>query len=397
MPPELGRTGQHAPPHRYERRPLLIVFNEQQTFKETYGGEIDRIAITAHWLRPEHPSDTVVVFMHPVGGQAYLPMITMFAKAGTHVIVADSRYRGNDSALIMEKVALDLGAVVREARGRLGYKKVVLGGWSGGGSLSLFYQAQAENPTVERTPAGDPPSLVSADLVPADAVMLLAAHRARHLTLTEWIDPSILDERDPEVRDPALNLYGSSGPKPPYDAAFLELYGAAQVARNRRISSWVKAKLAKLKSEGRENEEHAFVVQGTMADPCWLDPAVRPNGRKPGWCYLGDPRVVNMSPVGLARFTTLRSWLSQWSYDDAKADGVVSAGRIAVPVLVISNEADDACTPDQAQSLFDAISHEDRELRVIERANHYYFEQPDKAAEAVALCRDWMVRHGFDA
>ena len=56
-----------------------------------------------------------------------------------------------------------------------------------------------------------------------------------------------------------------------------------------------------------------------MADPRWLDPSVDPNDRQPGWCYQGDPRVVNMSPTGLARFTTLRSWLSQWSYDEARA------------------------------------------------------------------------------
>lgn len=30
---------------------------------------------------------------------------------------------------------------------------------------------------------------------------------------------------------------------------------------------------------------------------------------------LGDPQLVNRSPVGLARFCTLRNWLSQWSYD----------------------------------------------------------------------------------
>ena len=29
-----------------------------------------------------------------------------------------------------------------------------------------------------------------------------------------------------------------------------------------------------------------------------------------------------MSPFGLARFCTLRSWLSQWSYDDANGDAV---------------------------------------------------------------------------
>jgi len=53
----------------------------------------------------------------------------------------------------MEKVAVDLGACISDAKQRLGYRKVVLAGWSGGGSLSCFYQAQAEKPTVSCTPA----------------------------------------------------------------------------------------------------------------------------------------------------------------------------------------------------------------------------------------------------
>ena len=84
----------------------------------------------------------------------------------------------------------------------------------------------------------------------------------------------------------------------------------------------MKEQLAHLRSTGRELEERAFVVHGTMADPRWLDPTVDPNDRTPGTCYLGDPRLVNNSPVGLARFSTLRSWLSQWSFDDAHGDGV---------------------------------------------------------------------------
>jgi pimeloyl-ACP methyl ester carboxylesterase len=43
----------------------------------------------------------------------------------------------------MEKVAIDMAAWVKDARAR-GYEKVILVGWSGGGSLSLFYQAEAE-------------------------------------------------------------------------------------------------------------------------------------------------------------------------------------------------------------------------------------------------------------
>ena len=64
---------------------------------------------------------------------------------------------------------------------------------------------------------------------------------------------------------------------------------------------------------------------GTMADPKCLDPTIDPNERAPGTSFLGDPRIVNDGPIGLARFSTLRSWLSQWSVDDSKADGIVAA------------------------------------------------------------------------
>jgi len=73
-------------------------------------------------------------------------------------------------------VALDLGACIKHCKEKLGYKKVILAGWSGGGSLSAFYQSQAENPSVRSTPAGDSPDLTKAALLPADAVMQLAAH-----------------------------------------------------------------------------------------------------------------------------------------------------------------------------------------------------------------------------
>src|SRR5437868_4215989 len=81
------------------------------------------------------------------------------------------------------------------------------------------------------TPAGEGPNLVEAGLVPADGVIQMAAHVSRHGTMTEWLDASILDESDPEKRDPGLDLYGETV-KPPYDEAFLVRYREAQVARN---------------------------------------------------------------------------------------------------------------------------------------------------------------------
>jgi dienelactone hydrolase len=374
----------------YERVPYLIVFDEQAGFKDTYAGMIGKVVLEAQLLKPEVPSDTVVIFSHPIGGGAYLPMPNAMARLGIHVIYVNTRYRGNDSALIMEKVILDFGAAVRHAKEKLGYSRVFLGGWSGGGAMSLFYQAQATNPTVTATPAGDPPDLTKAGLIPADGVMLLAAHLSRNLTLTEWLDPSVTDESRPFDRDPQWNLYAPDGPKAPYSADFVARYREAQIARNRRITAWVKDQLAELKASGRENDERCFTVQGTMADPRFLDPAVDPNGRKPNWCFLGDPRVVNDGVVGLARFTSLRSWLSQWSYDDSNADGLKCAAKLTVPLLVIENSDDDGVTPSHAARLMAAAKGAPQTHHVIQGANHYYFGQPRLSAEAAEKAKAWI-------
>src|SRR5258705_9203299 len=97
--------------------------------------------------------------MPPIGGGASLPMINGLARAGHHVIYCNSRFRGTDSALLMEKVVEDLGECIKDARNRLGYEKVVLAGWSGGGSLSGFYPQQAQHPTLTPTPSRDGPHL----------------------------------------------------------------------------------------------------------------------------------------------------------------------------------------------------------------------------------------------
>ena len=100
-------------------------------------------------------------------------------------------------------------------------------------------------------------------------------------------------------------------------------------------------------------------------------------------------------PVGLARFCTLRSWLSQWSFDESRANGVNNARNVSCPVLVIGNTADNACTPSHTHRLFDAIGHADKELREISGATHYYAGQPKHCAQAIDVCTDWLGRKGF--
>ena len=386
-------------PYDYERIPYLVIFDENAAFKDTYGGEAGTVVLRAHLLRPRNrPSKNVIVFMHPIGGGEYLPLPIGLARAGFHVIYCNSRYPGVDYALIMEKVVGDLGACIRDAKQRLGYERVVLGGWSGGGSLSAYYQAEAEHAAVTCTPAGDPPDLTRAKLQPADAMMFLAAHVSRARTLTEWMDASILDEADPSRKDAELDLYDPGNPnQPPYATEFLERYRQAQVDRNRKITQWVKHKLEALRKAGKPTDEFGFVVHGTMADPRFLDPAVDPSDRRPNWCYLGDPRVVNNSPIGLARFCTLRSWLSQWSLDDSHADGQRCAARISVPTLVVGNTADDACTPSHTHRLFDAIIHSEKKLVEIPGATHYYIGQREHLRQAVGHISDWLETLGITA
>ena len=384
--------------HKTDHEVYGIVFSEQAEFKDTYGGMSGLVFLESHRIVPRDvDSSTVVVFMHPVGGGAFLPFVQALAQAGMHVIYCNSRYRGNDSALIMEKVVVDLGEAIADAKRRFGYERIVLAGWSGGGSLSLFYQQQALRPTVTATPAGDQPDLTALELQAADAMLLVAAHPSRHRVLVDSLDPSIADEQHPDDRTVTLDLYDPDGPQPPYDPVFVEHFRAAQRARNRRITGWVKEQLAALRAAGRPHDERGFVVRGTMADPRWLDPTIDPNQRTPGVSFLGDPRVVNDGPIGLARFCSLRSWLSQWSIDDSHADGIVAARDVGVPTLVVCNGADEICTPGYAREMLEAVGHDDRTFVQIEGANHYYLgrDQIEKVRESTANCVGWLSDRGF--
>lgn len=382
-----------------ERLPLIVSFEEQAAFTETYGfaGSSGRVYLEGQRIVPKgHASGTVFLFMHPASTLNLMPLPAGLARAGFHVMCCGSRYAKNDTPLIMEKVAADLGAYVRFARQDLGYQKVVLVGWSGGGSLALFYQSQAERPTITHTPAGDPYDLAAANLVPADAVTFTAAHTGRSRILAEWIDPSVMDESDPDKRDVSLDLYHPGcAEKPPYSDAFVARFRAAQIARVRRITANVRDMLDTLKRKGGNELERPFIVHRTMADPRFLDPALEPNGRKAGWCYLGVPETVNTGPVGIARFSTLRAWLSQWSIDDSVADAVSTAPRISTPMLIVENGADDAVPTSHVREVLAAAKVNNPQYALIEGANHYYRDQPEHMAKAVRVLAEWLEEQGL--
>ena len=381
----------------WDRVPIIIKFAETPKFTEAYGfaGTQGFIFLEGQRFVPRgRPSDTVFIFMHPASTLQLLPMPEALAQAGMHVICAGSRYPKNDSALIMEKVAFDLGQYVRWAKEQAGYEKVILVGWSGGGSLSLFYQSQAEQPSITHTPAGDEYDLTAAKLLPADGIVFIAAHLSRAETVTEWLDPSVGNELAPDTRDIELDIYHPECPnRPPFSADFVARFRQAQIARNRRITAAAQECLAFLKRKNDGEVERAFVVHRTMCDVRWIDPTVDPNGRKPNHCFLGEPRVANAAPAGLARYSSLRSWMSQWSYDLSQAKGTVSAARILkTPVLQIENEADDAVPATHNPAIFKALATPEKELVSIKGATHYYLGQPEHLAKCMATIFDWGAR-----
>ena len=383
--------------HAWDRIPAIVSFPNPSKYTESYGfaGTSGLVHLEGQYLIPrDKAATTLYLFMHPTTTLQLLPMPTALAAAGLHVLCAASRYPKNDAGLIMENVAVDMGAWIRDAREKRGYEKVVLVGWSGGGSLSLFYQAQAEQPTIKATPAGDPIDLAAAKLTRADGIIFIAAHLSRAQTLTEWIDPSVLDEADPDRRDRELDIYAEDCPaKPPFTADFVARFRAAQIARNRKITAWCQDWLERLRKRGGSEIERAFVVHRTMCDVRWIDPTVDPNGRKPNWCFLGDPRTVNVAPVGLARYSSLRSWLSQWSYDLSNANGPKNAALIKdTPVLQIENLMDDAVPITHNPIIRNALATKDKEYVGIAGANHYYRDQPDKLKECIAAVLDWSGR-----
>ena len=371
-----------------------VQYQESAQFTEVYGFAGTQGTVNCEGVRflPKgKASKTLAVFMHPSSTLQLLPMPQALAKAGLHVLCAGSRFAKNDTPLIMEKVLLDLGAYIRRAKEQWGYEKILLCGWSGGGSLALFYQSQAERPSIARTPAGDPVEIKG--LIPADGMIFQAAHLSRAQILSEWIDPSVTDEANPDERDLELDIYNPKCPQqPPYSAEFVARFRAAQLARMRRKTAWVKETLKKLKGD---ELERGFVTYRTMCDVRFMDPALDPNDRRPRWCYLGRPETANTGPVGIGRFSTLRAWLSQWSLDDSNADGPKCARSISVPLLAIENSADDAVPQPHARIIHDAAGSRDKTFHVIKGATHYYQGQPELLRQAVEVCVGWMAKQNL--
>lgn len=357
------------------------------------GLQMLRPRIYGAWMEPAGARRAAAIVMHPASNFMGHYLIAPLAARGVACMGLNSRYAGNDTLLLMERVIQDLGAGVQFLRAQ-GYDKVVLVGNSGGAALSAFYQAQAENLTVERMPDGDPAGLSPGDLPPVQGLALCAAHEGRSTLMRHWIDPALTDERDVLSVDPALDMYDVRN-GPPFDPAFLERFRLAQQARHERIDQWVRGRLQRLRSEtapGSPRDE-VFVVHRTHADPRFLDLALDPNDREEGSVWgrgAAGARAVNYAASQMGRITSLTGWLSQWS-PRSRAEGPANLARTSVPVLLCTYTADASTFPSTRDAWLRAGAGRIRNVDV-PGGNHYLSGQPALVEQVADAMAGWILR-----
>jgi pimeloyl-ACP methyl ester carboxylesterase len=310
-----------------------------------------------------------------------------FAERGLGFLGWNTRYRGAEDLFILEHALIDIAVGVRWLREEAGVERVVILGNSGGGSLMGAYQAEAIAPTLAGGLQGAGAAALAA-LPRADLYVSLNAHRGRPEVLTDWMDASVVDERDPTLTDPALDPFNPDN-GPPYSAEFIARYRTGQRARNQRITDWAKAELARVNAAGVP--DILFPLYRTWADLRFMDPAIDPSDRPCPGCYRGHPTIANRT-AGIGRSNTLKTWLSMWSLETSKCQGGAQLAKFDLPSLVVQATGDMGVFPSDARAIFEAIGAADKRLEMIPGA--HYFEDGDAHRAAMAdLVAAWIEDH----
>jgi pimeloyl-ACP methyl ester carboxylesterase len=350
------------------------------------GLQMLRPRIYGTYRAPAGPKRLAAIVMHPTSNFMGHYLIGPLAERGICCLGLNSRYVGNDTVLLMERVIQDLGAGVRFLRA-LGYEKLVLIGNSGGAALASFDQAQAEKLTAHRFADGDPTHLHPDDLPPVDGIALCGAHLGRSRLLREWIDPSVTDEHDPLAADAELDMYDARH-RVPYSAEFLARFHAAQQARLDRIEHWALERLRLLRGTPGAPRDQVFVIYRTHADPRCVDLSIDPNDRAPGSLW-GDARQVNYAANAMGRTTSLTAFLSQWS-SRSQADGPANLARTTVPKLLLTYTADQSTFPSTRDAWMAAGGDRIRNIDIA-GGNHYLAGQPELVSRAADAIAGWAA------
>ena len=372
-----------------------------------------------YWTPKANPRPRVaVIAAHPRVDFSQHYAFPALLRAGYACMGANVRTLGNDMTCVHEQIILDLAAYVRWLKEERGVEKVVWLGNSGGGSLGGFYQAQAKLPGDERlklTPGGRPTALPNAVMPAFDAMMITAAHNGQGLIMNEVIDPSVVDESDPLLTDPTLDMYDPANGYQPapgwsrYDPAFVARYRAAQLERVARIDARAHALIAQQTDAEATRSDPGFAqlpaprqravmqrsafqpvmtIYRTMANLNYVDATLDPSNRGYG-CLLSDrPDLMNFQLTGFGRVQTPDAWLSTWSGLSSNANLLKHGHAITEPVVVVNAGRDMDVYPEtHSKAIFDALASKDKTYLDFPDALHYFEPGEGEADNAGALAQ----------
>ncbi|QBJ95593.1 alpha/beta hydrolase [Rhodococcus sp. ABRD24] len=332
-------------------------------------------------LRVVPGARTVVTLMHPRQDLTHHVLVPELLARGFAVWTQGTRSVNNDIALVHEQALLDAAAGQVFLREK-GFEHVVTLGHSGGGTLFAFYHQQAGLPAGERlarTPAGRPIDLAGAQMPLPDAAVFMAPHPGQGALLLRLIDPSVTDETDPLSVDPGLNPFDPANgfAEPPHSSSyapeFVTRYRAAQRERIARLDAIARERVAEAAEARRRYKStsdpadhraslapRVLTVYRTDADLRFTDLSLSPNERPYGSLLGRRPDLTNYGLVGFGRFATPDAWLSTWSGLSSNADFLRCAPALTAPSLFVELTGDQACFPEDATTMVDALGSVDK-------------------------------------
>lgn len=365
----LQTTRTHATYDNVETRHVSL---ESATAKRSMTGQPPCVGM--YWT-PKGQDPTVVFMLvhysadfseHYLGG----PLATR----GYGVFGFGTRYRAMEEYFVLEKALDDIAAGTQWLQENSNMKHLVFIGNSGGGSLMAAFQARAE---TDRSLRG------------GDAFIFLNAHPGRADALTAWLDPSVVDEKDPAKRNASLDMYNPEN-GPPYSQEFQARYREAQRKRNHRITAWAKEERKRLNSSGIP--DRIFTVDRTFADLRFVDPTIDPSERPVPACFHGDPRKANNGVGLLARANTLETWLEMWSLEDSRSRFELQAAAFSLPTLVIQCTADVGVFPSMAQGIYNMVGSKRKDIRFVPGA-HFFEDSQENLESCADLIVQWTKEH----
>ena len=312
----------------------------------------------------------------------------LLAERGFGFLGWNTRFRGNEAFFLLDHALVEIAVGVRWLREVAGVNQVVLLGNSGGGSLMAAYQSQAIAVDIKPAPGLQLPDALYG-MPAADLYISLNAHAGRPEVLTDWMDASVVDERDPFSVEATLDPFNPDN-GPPFSDAFVLRYRAAQVARNDRITDWCLNELDALKARGAS--ERTFNLHRVWADLRMIDPTLEPTRRLPNRCYAGVPRRANYGPMNVGMTNSLRTWLNMWSLRDGQCRGAPHLAKVSVPALVLQSLADTGVFPSDAQRIYAGLAAANKSMHLLD--GDHYLTEPASARTAVPdLIANWVNRH----